>query len=231
MRNDSLAKIEGIFLYLLEKRLDRAAFEWLQTRGALIREAESNNQLSRAFTQVPRFASRELLGAEDGAIKEVSNLLAGVDPGSWTVETLCRVWLLMQIPVEHEDGYLETVNSLFTGAELNELVALYKALPLLRFPERWISHCEEGIRSNMGPVLEAIMYHNPYPAAYLSEAAWNQMILKAFFTDKDVNRIYGLRERVNPALRATLADYVQERLAAGRTVNPDIFKLIADKVY
>jgi len=70
------------------------------------------------------------------------------------------------------------------------------------------------------------MYHNPYPATYLSEPAWNQMILKAFFMDKEVTKIYRLQERLNPALQATLADYVQERLAAGRSVNPALYKLM-----
>ena len=63
---------------------------------------------------------------------------------------------------------------------MNELVALYSALPLLAYPEAWVHRCTEGIRSNIGPVLEAIMIANPYPSENLSEAAWNQVVLKAF---------------------------------------------------
>lgn len=229
MRSDGL--IDDVFLSLIGSKLNLAAYEWLQARAALIRETGSQNQLSMIFAQIPRFASRELLGNEHEAIDAVLAAVPGYNISDWTVETLCRVWLLTQVPWDNKAAYLEIVDSLFTGAELNELVALYKALPLLRFPERWISRCEEGIRSNMGPVLQAIMYHNPYPASHLLEAAWNQMILKAIFTDKDVNQVFGLKKRLNPALSATLADYVQERLAAGRTVNPEIYKLIADKVY
>ena len=55
------------------------------------------------------------------------------------------------------------------------------------------------------------------------------MVLKAFFTEKDVNNITGLKERSNQALTDTLSDYVQERLAAHRTVNPEIYKLIEQK--
>ncbi|MNR58027.1 hypothetical protein D3C85_1789260 [compost metagenome] len=69
------------------------------------------------------------------------------------------------------------------------------------------------------------MYHNPYPAKFLSQLAWNQLVLKAFFTEKDVHLIVGLNDRVNEALKLTLHDYIEERLAANRTVAPEIYQL------
>ena len=90
--------------------------------------------------------------------------------------------------------------------------------------------CEEGIRSNLGTVLEAIMYHNPYPAHFLSQGAWNQLILKAFFTEKEINKVVGLKERANELLSQALCDYAQERLAANRMVNPDLYKLINNNI-
>ncbi|RZM01073.1 MAG: hypothetical protein EOO88_58185 [Pedobacter sp.] len=99
-------------------------------------------------------------------------------------------------------------------------------VPVYSYPEAWIHRCEEGIRSNIGTVLEAIMYHNPYPAKYLPESSWNQLVLKAFFTEKDVTKIIGISERKNRSLSETLKDYVEERQAAHRTVHPEIYKLI-----
>src|SRR5690606_25491827 len=133
---------------------------------------------------------------------------------------------LMQLNKVEKETYLKKINALFAAAEMNEEVALYSALPFYAYPEEWIAKCANGIRSNIGTVLEAIMYHNPFPARYLPEAYWNQLVLKAFFTEKDVNKITGLYERVNPALADTLSDYVLERQAAHRTVAPEIFKLI-----
>ena len=109
---------------------------------------------------------------------------------------------------------------------MNELADLYAALPVFAYPEIWVKRCAEGIRSNIGIVLDAIMYDNPYPAEYLDEAAWNQMVLKAFFTDKDVNRIIGLDERANAPLAATLIDYAHERWAAQRSVNVQLWRLV-----
>src|SRR5699024_3254500 len=115
-----------------------------------------------------------------------------------------------------KDTYFRIIENLFLAAEMSELVALYSSLPLLAYPELWTKRCAEGIRSNIGSVLESIMYQNPYPAENLNQAAWNQLVLKAFFTDKAVNNIYGLEERANSELASILSDYAHERWAAHR---------------
>ncbi len=109
---------------------------------------------------------------------------------------------------------------------MNELVALYSALVGFDYAEDWQKQCSEGIRSNIGIVLEALMYNNPYPSRYLNEQAWNQLVLKAFFTDKDVKRIIGLDERANKDLAAILVDYASERRAANRSINPQLWRLV-----
>ena len=153
-------------------------------------------------------------------------MLPGFSMESWNIHRLCRVWLLMQINASEKENYLNKIETIFRTAEMNELVALYSALPLLQYPKEWIMRCAEGIRSNIGIVLEAIMYENPYAFNNLDESAWNQMVLKAFFTDKDINRIYGLEKRANKKLSATLFDYANERKAANRVVNKDLWPLM-----
>lgn len=226
MNTETMEDVDGMLISILEARLSPEGYSWLHTKGIALRDEEKAGPINRIFAQVPRFASKALVGSAEAPVERIKEIMPGYDMRDWTLEALCRVWLLLQVPSGNKADYVAVIDSLFIGAEVNEMLALYKAVPLLQYPEQWISRCEEGIRSNIGSVLEAIMYHNPYPADYLSEAAWNQMILKAFFTEKDVTRIYGLKRRINPALKATLADYVQERLAAGRNVNPEIYKLM-----
>ena len=67
---------------------------------------------------------------------------------------------------------------------------------------------------------------NPYPSEQLSEGEWNQLVLKAIFTDKPVHQIIGLDERANQKLADTLADYARERWAAGRSVNPMLWRCV-----
>jgi hypothetical protein len=217
--------ISNLFLEIIKLRLRAEAFTWVQSRGELIRNGADLDQLSLIFAQIPRFASKEAVGVNETA-EQVSQLIPGFGIADWTIETLCRIWILLQVPALEQTLYFKKIDNLFVAAEVNELVALYYALPVLKFPELWKIRCEEGIRSNIGSVLEAIMYHNPYPMTQLSQASWNQMILKAFFTEKAMSRISGLQDRMNPVLKEALEDYVKERLAASRTVNPELYKII-----
>jgi hypothetical protein len=106
------------------------------------------------------------------------------------------------------------------------LEALYAGLPLLPFPEEFRARCAEGIRTNMRNVLEAIVLDNPYPADYLDEDAWNQMVLKAVFNGLPLYRMAGFAERRNSHLARMISDFAHERWAAGRTLTPEVWRAV-----
>lgn len=211
---------------LISENLTGEAYTWITAQVSAIRQEERNKQLPIAFTRVHRYVSHSPIVVSTAEELEAADLLPGCRPGLWSVCTLCRIWLLLHVPPEPEQAYTGKILTLFVAAEMNELVALYTALPFLEYPRTWISSCEEGIRSNIGTVLDAIMYGNPYPAAFLPEASWNQLVLKAFFTHKAVQEITGLKERNNQGLQLALIDYAAERQAAGRTIPEEIYTLI-----
>jgi len=169
--------------------------------------------LSLAFVMAPR---------------QIAKTPVGIIPGwNWqnsTLDQLVRVYLLIHL-AEKEDGK-SRIETLFDTAEMNELVALYRALPVLPTPEIWLHRATDAVRSNMGPVFDAIAFGNPYPRAYFSELAWNQLVLKCIFNDKPIHLIEGLDERANQALADTLADFAHERWAAGRRVPSQVWRLI-----
>ncbi len=185
------------------------------------RQQHALQQFNLAFAAAPRFLGRELIAVDAAEAAALPLSLEG-----YTLDRLFRVWWLLQLPVQEKEEYVAIIENLFHTGEMNELVALYGALPLLAWPEAWVLRTAEGIRSNIGSVLEAIMERNPYPAAYLNEAAWNQLVLKAFFTEKQVHLISGLDQRANPELARILLDYSHERRAAGRTVHPMLWRLV-----
>lgn len=219
-------QLEGLFQQILEQNLNPEGWSWLVGKVALIKNEEKAFQLNLSFSQLPRKVGKKIIALQPETKECMEQLIPDFSLEDWTIDRLARVWLLMQLSDQNKEVYVQKIQNLFIGAEMNELVALYTALPFLDYANEWISRCEEGIRCNIGTVLEAIMYHNPYPTHMLSEAAWNQMVLKAFFTEKDVNQIVGLKARANQALSNTLNDYVHERLAAHRTVHPEIYTLI-----
>lgn len=181
-------------------------------------------QINTAFAVMPRKTGKSAIQISPELISKIHQVKPGFTVENWTMDKLGRLCLLLHLDPADQEKYFKIIENLFLAAEVSELVALYSFLPVFAWPDLWKLRCAEGIRSNIGLVLEAIMYHNPYPEKYLDEKAWNQLILKAFFTDKDINLIPGIDERSNSELALTLKDYAYERWAAGRKINPFLWR-------
>ncbi|MGF7217148.1 hypothetical protein GGR92_003321 [Spirosoma lacussanchae] len=223
---NSLQLSQTLF-YLIEQQPDSAAaVSYLRQQVDAFHTNPQKSAFYRVFTALPRFVGKQPLTVPADMAFALQQARPGFSVSGWTRDRLARVWWLLQLPTDEQSTYVSTITELFKAGELNELVALYSALPVLAYPEAWRFQATEGIRNNIADVQSAIMLHNPYPADYLDEAAWNQLILKAFFTDKDVTQIIGLDERKNARLAQTLADYAAERRAAGRSLPPHIERLM-----
>ncbi|HTN06797.1 EboA domain-containing protein [Agriterribacter sp.] len=213
--------LKTLFSAVVRQNVTPEVWSWLNEKVA---PANNSQSFNIAFVSVPRRTGKAVIALTNEQVAAIGEAGAGSTITGWTIDRLCRVWLLANANHTEEEKYARTVETLFLTAEVNELVALYSALPVLWYPERWTKRCAEGIRSNIGAALEAIMCNNPYPAAYLDESAWNQLILKAFFTEKPVEQIIGIDARANEDLAKTLSDYAHERWAAHRPVNPQIWR-------
>ena len=219
MSNTSIDQIKILFDDILKHQLAQDTWHWLSA------SVKDSNATAETFTRIPRKTGKSLVklsAPDEQSLRELNNATMH----DWTVDRLARVWLLMNLEEKDKTKYIRQTETLFAGAEVSELVALYTALPYLSFPEHWMAQCAEGIRSNISDVLQAIMCNNPYPAKWLDERAWNQMVLKAFFTDKPIHLIIGLDERANRELANALSYYAHERWAASRTVNPQLWRCV-----
>ncbi len=219
-------RLRDVIQQLTRSNISPEAWLWFQEKVGIT----ETSAINAAFSLIPRKTGREIIKLTSSDNELISSIKPGFSVEGWTADKLCRVCLLMHIDPSDQDKYFKTVENLFLTGEMNELAALYSTLPLLAHPDIWKMRCAEGIRSNIGSVLESIMYHNPYPARHLDEKAWNQLVLKAFFTDKNVNQIYGLDERANAELALILSDYAHERWAAGRKINPLLWRVTANYI-
>jgi hypothetical protein len=208
---------------LLAACLPEPALAWLRESARKIKSGERKRDLYMSFSAVPRYVPRDLLApsAEEG--EEAARYRAGLDLSHWTLQEAARVWLLLQLP-PRQNLFTSELYALFDTADLGEQLALYKGFALFPFPEHLRSQAAEGIRTNMTSVFDAIALDNPYPADYLPEEAWNQMVLKAAFLDRPLYRIQGLDERANARLARIVSDYAHERWAAGRVVSPELWR-------
>ncbi|HEV7378172.1 MAG TPA: EboA domain-containing protein [Dyadobacter sp.] len=205
---------------ILSQNTTEAELAWLEQKS----KAESMEVMT-AFVACPRFLSKTILQPTAEAAANLQMELPGFSVQGWSLVRLARVWLLTQLDSSDKDVYVNQINTLFDTAELNELVALYSALPLLSCPDQWLFRATDAVRSNMGFVFDAIALRNPYPEKYFSESAWNQLVMKTIFNDKPVNLLEGLDNRANDNLAFILSDFAHERWAAGRSVPAQVWRL------
>jgi len=223
-----IAKVRDFLYRVLIKQVDEKGKNWIDQKIVLLRDSFSVQNFYIAFTAAPRFVGKQTLFITLSELAEAEALRKGFCIENWTVDRATRVLFALYLPTKDAENHVSILSKIFQTAEVNELVALYSALPLLPFPEKYIFQCTEGIRTNMSPVFEATALNNPFPAEFLDENAWNQLFLKAIFTGKKIYKIQGIKQRANATLAQICSDYAHERWAAGRKVTPELWMPIAD---
>lgn len=205
---------------IIDQNASTSEADWLRQKGA-----SDPMELMTAFVSSPRYLPKKIITVTPEQAFELNSEIPGFSVTGWSLVRLSRVWLLTQLDSSDKESYIKNVETLFDTAEMNELVALYSALPLLSYPDQWLFRATDAVRSNMGFVFDAIALHNPFPAEYFNESAWNQLVLKTIFNDKPIHFIEGLENRMNKNLAMILSDFAHERWAAGRSVAPQVWRL------
>ena len=208
----------------LEKKGSTDSWIWLQRKLGKISATGTESTLFAAYSAVSRYYDREKLSLSTEELQAIP--VEGWNPEHWTLVQIARSLLLLSFPAADGDRYVATLDKIIAAADVEEAIAFYQTLPLLPHPEKFQLRAAEGIRTNMTSVFKAIAHHNPYPAQYLDDPAWNQMVLKALFVGISLQPIYDLSQRNNPQLSQMLVDYARERLAAKRTVSPKLWELV-----
>lgn len=203
---------------LLEKIKTQASTKETDWIAAKVNNG-SLQSLQTAFVAAPRFISKNPVQSFD--------TINGVSFDNWTLDRLVRVYLLTQFDSSDKDSYIKAIDTLFDTAENNEAVALISALSFLEFSDYWLLRATNAVRSNIGPVFDAIAFQNSFPLNHFSELAWNQLVLKCIFNDKAIHNITGLNERANQELANSISYLAHERWAAGRTIPAQAWRLVS----
>ena len=212
---------------IISRNISPEAWQWLAGEAKSCQSNPDILKFNIAFVAMPRKTGKAPATISSEEANRLKDLREGFSVSGWTNDRLSRVWLLMNLDSSDQQRYTSSIENLFVNAEMSELVALYSSLPVLNYQPFWKKRCAEGIRSYIGQVLESIICYNPYGAEQLDESAWNQLVLKAIFTEKPILEIFGLKERMNSRLAHSLSDYAHERWAAHRTVNPLLWMFIS----
>ena len=224
----------------LSQVLSQEAAGWLDNALVRVADEESGKYLFTAFSQVARKLGKADLQVSSLDQQIADSICAGWALSCWSVDQAARTLLLLALPTVSftspsvpasgsnfgSDFGSDAVIKLLGSADVYEQVAIYQSLPLLPAPERYLTLAVNGVRSSMTAVFNAIALRNPYPAQHFNESAWNQMVLKALFEGSPLPLIEGLDRRANRELARMLIDYADERRAANRSVDPELWRLV-----
>ena len=214
---------------LLHRQIEASANDWFTQKLAQLKSKPQTKDLYLTFSAIPRYLGKHALQLSAADLEQANVLRQGFNPEGWSAAQAARVLTICSFHFDNSESYLKILDQLFNSAEVTELVALYSALPLLPYPEKLKNRASEGIRTNMSVVFDAVVLNNPYPADYLDEGPWNQMVLKALFMERPLYQIQGLERRSNARLTKMISNYAHERWAAGRSTSPEMWRPIGDQ--
>jgi hypothetical protein len=221
--NEFLAAADG----WIAERTGEPGLAWF--RGAIKEVAGSSTErpLSVAIGLAPRRLGKADLSLPQDELARADSLRAGLDLSDWSIDQLARVALMAASHHGDDAAFAARFDSFCTTAEINELIALCRGLPVYPGANLIEPRAREAVRSGMKPVFEAVAHRNPYPRETFAEDAWNQMVVKAFFIGSTLWPIQGLDERANPRLARMLVGLAQERWAAQRPVSGEVWRCVA----
>lgn len=200
----------GNFSEFINQTLSKQEISWIKESSEMTKEGLNNTKFYLRFGRVYRHIQ----------LKAVPEHVSTVFKNT---HELVRFYLLTYAGTSPDQEVLE---KLFDTGNTSETITLYKSLQYLESPEKYVHRVTEGIRTNILEVYDAIAYSNSFPAQYLPELAFNQLVLKGIFNERPIYLIEGLEKRLNDELALTAYDYIHERWSAGRKVTSEIWLLL-----
>jgi hypothetical protein len=207
----------------LRRQLPSEAADWLDAQATTLKDAQTDRALFLAVSLIHRRIGKADLALTPADVAAAEAARSGWRPMGWSLDQAARLFLLL-VADRTPSKFAEGLEQLFVTADVGELIAFYRGLPLYPEQPRYLERAAEGVRTNMKAVFEAVAHNNPYPVEQFSEHRWNQMLVKALFIGSALHPIQGLESRWNPDLMRMLCDYAHERWAAGRPVSHELWR-------
>jgi hypothetical protein len=127
----------------------------------------------------------------------------------------------------HLPDPLASAVTLFRQGDGLERRMILKALAFLPVKSPVTHLLLEAHRSNDEELFDAGLLDSDLPARALATPDYNNLVLKAAFLSRPLGRLFSSDSRANPKLSQMLLDFLDERSAAGRTVWPHTFEMVA----
>ncbi len=207
-------------------RAPNEAARWFEEQLARLAARPTDKDVYLALGYATRKLGKGDLDLKPRDLADAEAARRGWNPSDWSIDQAARVAFVLASYDGDAARFRARLEQLFNTADIGELIAFYRGLPLYPDAKLHNARAREGTRSAMQPIFEAVAQRNPYPQEQFDENAWNHMVLKALFVGSRLAPIQGLDERSNPRLMRMLCDYAHERSAAGRPVAPELWRCV-----
>lgn len=215
--------------------------QWLTTRAAGDWYAQQCQQLAatagdkllnplfKVLGQAPRKLGKQDLALSTEEQRAAHALCPDFDASRWSIDQAARVGLILAAAGRLPDcrAFAALLDELANQSDIQEQIVLYQGFALYPHDQALLARAGEAVRSGVRPVFAAFALRNPWPRTMLPQPVWNQMIVKTFFLDLPLWPIQGAAARANADLSIILSDLIAERTAAGRALNPEIWRMLA----
>lgn len=226
MMTDASQEAISLMRSWIALRVPHEVNAWFGAELEKLRGKPSDRDLYLAIGYAPRRLGKGDLNLAADDLAAANAVRPGWNPSDWSIDQAARLAFILASFDHDAQRFRARVEQLFRTADIGELIAFYRGLPLYPAAQLYVGRAREGARSGMQPLFEAVAHRNPYPREQFDENAWNHMVLKALFIGSRLDPIQGLDARANPTLTRMLCDYAHERWAADRPVSPELWRCV-----
>lgn len=122
------------------------------------------------------------------------------------------------------DRFASELADLYWYGDADEKRAVLRALSAVHAGKSALPLIDDALRTNDSRLIAAAL--GDYAGRYLGAEAWRQGVLKCLFVGVPLDAVAQLEQRADDSLARMVADYCQERAAAGRAIPQDAWRIL-----
>lgn len=101
-----VAELKDFLSLIIEKNVSPEIMAWLKEQQTLPLGIAGFN---KTFVLIPRRTGKAVIELNENEKPTLQKIRPGLSLNGYTIDRLCRVWLLLQLPFDNETNYLKTI--------------------------------------------------------------------------------------------------------------------------
>ena len=220
-------------LRTLLRSCDQEGCDWVCATEAKLNSAHKDDLLSltnESLHAIRRTVSRRfvVISFADRTNAVTASPFGDVPIGHWKRDELAQVYLVAQVMSNRyeTDERFAALYRLYDASDTEGRVACLRALNFMTGKSKdALTMINDAGRTYLSALMEAAWCSHPYASQTLSLEELRKAVLKAIFCEVSIESFMGIDRLADPELSRRLAEFANEREAAGRTVPAEVWRV------